>query len=166
MGIERRMEVSLVFCIHDKVMELTEVMRALADGRVRWGFWPPEADLSGREHRGIWLEGGEDVDDDVKSEAEETGRSREERDEKHEITMSDYDSDDLSDEGEDSSEEADVRPGNGTADEDEEDSEREDDGGTTGGGGFFAALEEDLSESEEDEGEGTSDGLEDEEERT
>jgi hypothetical protein len=34
-------------------------MRALADGKVRWGFWPPQGDIEGREGKGIWL-GGEE----------------------------------------------------------------------------------------------------------
>ena len=142
-------------------------MRALADGRVRWGFWPPDADLSGRENRGIWLEGGEDVDDDVKSDVEVVPERGMEGD-----VLSDSGTDDLSDE--ETSEVGDAadvgvpeirKDAEGEASEENEDeSDESEDGGRPGGGGFFAALEDDLSESEEEEEEDEEDSSGDENE--
>jgi len=111
-------------------------MRALADGRVRWGFWPPGA-VSEDE----WPEGedgtGQDSDEDRRvigsAEAGNDGEVSAEEEE--------------SDEEEDEEDEAGVTSGRGRI----------------AGGGFFAALEDDVSDSEEaeeDEDQSDSDNAE------
>ncbi|ODO10572.1 hypothetical protein I350_01169 [Cryptococcus amylolentus CBS 6273] len=101
------------------------MMRALADGKVRWGFYPPNT--SGKEGAGIWL--GDDVDEsgaaDVPSAEEETAEEDEDED---------------------------VEDGENQSDEEELSGSEEDDKvPMKQAGGFFAALE--ISEGEEDESE-------------
>lgn len=46
---------------------LTLVLRTIADGRVRWGFWPPgssEEALAAREGKGVWLENTPELEDE------------------------------------------------------------------------------------------------------
>ncbi|ODN99483.1 GTPase [Cryptococcus wingfieldii CBS 7118] len=101
------------------------MMRALADGKVRWGFYPPKT--SGKEGAGIWL--GDDVDEagaaDGPSAEEETAEEDEDED---------------------------VEDGESQSDEEELSGSEEDDKmPMKQAGGFFAALE--ISEDEEDESE-------------
>lgn len=58
------------------------MLRTVADGRVRWGFWPPEFDeaqLESRRGVGVWLGGDPDLSEIVGaqsgSEGEEEGDS-------------------------------------------------------------------------------------------
>ncbi|KAK7680577.1 hypothetical protein QCA50_016359 [Cerrena zonata] len=85
------------------------ILRALAEGRIRWGFWPPDTDLSlietnqGVEGCGIWihsLDGVENYDWEVESEYEsDDGNHRaQESEDEHE--------DRVGDEGEDGEEES------------------------------------------------------------
>jgi hypothetical protein len=122
-----------------RVIELTQrpiVMRALADGRVRWGFWPHGADLSDREGKGIWL--------DTVSGGELGEASGEERGLEGSETLSDVEEDSGSG-GEDESD--DVEDDEQTGDEDvgeEPMAVREN------RGGFFAALDGGSDEDEDD----------------
>ena len=46
----------------------------MAEGRVRWAFWPPDADFSaveGESSDGIWIPHATDVDDDTEFESED-----------------------------------------------------------------------------------------------
>lgn len=133
------------------------VMRALADGRVRWGFWPPGSDLSGREGSGIWLD-----DSSVEDKAEEAG------DHSGEEAVSESDDSDNNEEDEDEDdkyeeelrdeEDAQLPVEDGAEEEDGED-ETDDDlaGAAKPRGGFFAALdiggEDEDDEDDEDEDE-------------
>jgi len=47
------------------------VLRAVAEGRVRWAFWPPNAEISCMEGNGIWTPHATDVDDNVESSEED-----------------------------------------------------------------------------------------------
>ena len=116
-------------------------MRALADGRVRWGFWPSGMGLD-REGIGIWLEG---IGTEHEMEDGKDGVSEVETAE----TLSEG-GEDVSDDLED--EEAEE------GDEQEKDAVTDDEEGQAGkgrGGGFFAALDtssgEEVGTDEEDE---------------
>nr|XP_019051132.1 hypothetical protein I302_01581 [Kwoniella bestiolae CBS 10118]OCF30062.1 hypothetical protein I302_01581 [Kwoniella bestiolae CBS 10118] len=118
------------------------IMRLLADGKIKWGFYPPG--MNGRGGKGIWLdsEDGEiNTYDDEKVEARQDQTSGEE-----------YDEDDLEDSSASEEEE------NGDeGEEDEEDEEveevRKSDRVVKKVGGFFDALaiDDDDDEEEEDE---------------
>jgi hypothetical protein len=116
-------------------------MRALTDGRVRWGFWPPGS--ADREGVGIWLEGTgiEDADEDEEEDEKDQGpEGRDGRDDSDKDATSEEEEveEDESEKGkavEGKEEKAVVKPSVG---------------------GFFAALEmdsgeEDVSEEEADE---------------
>jgi len=50
------------------------VLRAVAESRVRWAFWPPDTDIScieGQSGDGIWIPHAADVDDNIDTESEE-----------------------------------------------------------------------------------------------
>lgn len=49
-------------------------MRALANGSIRWGFWPPDAAVEDREGVGIWI-GGDASDATHESESDEDDRA-------------------------------------------------------------------------------------------
>lgn len=55
------------------------MLRTVADGRVRWGFWPPEFDEEALESRlgvGVWLGGDPDLSEIVgaQSDTEESAQ--------------------------------------------------------------------------------------------
>lgn len=100
------------------------MLRAVAEGKVGWAFWPPGTDTEHvvTEGAGIWVPKGENVEeefDDESGDDEEQGK-----------------------ESGDSSE--DELP-SGTSDEDEE----EEQGGATTGGMFEALSMENLDEEDE-----------------
>jgi hypothetical protein len=122
-------------------------MRALADGRVRWGFWAPGADVSGREGKGIWLDtipGAQEGDDsgaeidDVRNELlSELEEDEDEASESEEESV-----------GQDLEEEASPSED----DESEGSSERHSiEKAPERGGGFFAALDEGSDEQTDEE---------------
>jgi hypothetical protein len=142
------------------ILTHSTVMRALADGRVRWGFWPPGSDLSGREGSGIWLD-----DASVDDKAEEAG------DHSDEEALSESGDSDISEEDEDEDDRyeeelRDEEDAQSPVEEEEEGEEGEDEsdddlaGAAKPKGGFFAALDiggEDEDENdEEDEESATS----------
>ena len=50
------------------------VLRAVAESRIRWAFWPPDTDVSsmaGDPGDGIWIPRATGVDDDTEYESEE-----------------------------------------------------------------------------------------------
>jgi len=50
------------------------ILRAVAESRVRWAFWPPDMDVSsmgGQPGDGIWIPDIADVDDDTEFESED-----------------------------------------------------------------------------------------------
>ena len=104
-------------------------MRALADGRVRWGFWPP-GEGRDRDGKGIWLEGTGvlDIGDDNRSADE---------DEELEKVVSGEETEDVEVEEEDG----------GSVEEEIETIEK--------GRGFFGALE--LSSDDDTSGDGDED---------
>lgn len=106
-------------CTVVKGCHFETVLRALAEGRIRWGFWPPETDPStlSESGDGIWIQGGDgaagvDSESDGEEEAEE---------------------DQVSESGEEGDEEG----GEGY---DLSDSEEEEESNETGFGGRFGAL--------------------------
>lgn len=105
------------------------MLRALAEGRVAWGFWPPGTDNAGSDGLGIWIPGTEAAGTDG------------------ELTEPD-------DEPEDPEPEAVSEKGEEGEDEDEEEDEEEegdsDDIGQNVGGGRFGALAIDGGEESED----------------
>lgn len=110
------------------------VMRSLADGRIRWGFFPPGSDAD-RTGLGIWLGAGEEAEaaeDDGEESADETPvlDARDDRGQAEE---------DEEGEGESQSEEAGSEEGSGV----------EADIGKPDSGGFFAALQLEDESSEE-----------------
>ena len=123
-------------------------MRNLADGRIRWGFFPPDSDID-RTGKGIWLGGEADV-------------VEEEDDEDADQELTD-DEDGRGDESEDSygSSQAESDVEGRQEHEDEQASEVASSDGDEPGknaapGGFFAALDigddTDVSEDSEDDG--------------
>ena len=81
---------------------LTAVLRALAEGRIPWAFWPPGADPSGFEAgKGIWISDGEVQDDDGKTEDEAT-----DKDDKYADESSHDDLEDSEEEGSESEKES------------------------------------------------------------
>ncbi len=113
-------------------------MRALADGRVRWGFWPPDSDPE-REGIGIWLEGtglNDEKDDDSEVGIAETASEKaigEDADEQgeDEDETEEGDEDEAGEEGEEAEEVVANKRNNGgffaalNLELDEEDSERD-----------------------------------------
>ena len=142
------------------VLTQSTVMRALADGRVRWGFWPPGSDLSGREGSGIWLD-----DASVEDKADEAGDHSDEEavsgSGDSDISEEDEDEDDKYEEELRDEEDAQSPVEDGEEEEEGED-ESDDDlaGAAKPKGGFFAALdiggEDEDDEDEEDEESATS----------
>lgn len=130
-----------------KVAELTNslaVMRALADGKVKWGFYPPG--MTGKTDMGIWL--GDDDPEGVE-EGDTAGASWDER--------NDDDEEFISEESEFAGEREDEEV-------ETEEVESEQSGGEDANsnvkqiGGFFAALEvSDEEEGSEDEDVGNAD---------
>ncbi|WVQ86042.1 hypothetical protein IAT38_008210 [Cryptococcus sp. DSM 104549] len=118
------------------------MMRLLADGKIRWGFYPPG--MTGKEGMGIWL-GAEDGE---KGEGE-VGESEWEREDKE---SGEGESEGSQDEEEEDGEEEDVVEEE-EEEEEEEGSEEEapkKSGGVKQAGGFFAALEISDDEEEDD----------------
>lgn len=81
---------------------LREVLRALAEGRVAWGFWPPGTEKADSDGLGIWISGtdvvGSDEEIDPEGDSKESGG--EDEDEESEDEESE-DEDDEEEEGED-----------------------------------------------------------------
>jgi hypothetical protein len=129
-----------VFCV-DGTSFIQIVMRALAEGRVAWAFWPPDTDVDltsdeTDDGMGIWIprtaEGGAmSVEEESEAEEEERSKSGEESQE----------------DGPKESEEEE--------EEEEEDEEGEEEPKSTGirvGAGRFGALVEDVESEEETDG--------------
>ncbi|WVF68041.1 hypothetical protein IAT40_002803 [Kwoniella sp. CBS 6097] len=151
------------------------IMRNLADGRVRWGFYPPTnsatdsedgsenagVDIRGKEGMGIWLESAQqDILDDERAEPD---HDKQEPDGVKSGT--DYEEFDLDDDEEITDMDS-AGHGDGNVDDDDEDEveeEHEEDEGTepspvAKARGFFAALEVDEDESEDEDEDVESDG--------
>jgi hypothetical protein len=128
------------------------VMRFLADGKIRWCFFPPNT-TSDRTSKGIWLGGSEEPPEDsdgVTTAIEDV--SDEETDDESDlgVPVTDKPKAVTFDVAESSSEEEEEE-------EDEED-ESEEGAGAGGAGGFFAALQlEDQEDDDDDEGDEESD---------
>lgn len=105
------------------------MLRALAEGRVRWGFWPPGSDPH-RDGCGLWLEEwseGTDSESDYELKApREQSRLREHSD----------------------------AEGGDEAEEDEGSSEDETEFTKANRAGFFAALSPDEGDDDDDDDEG------------
>ena len=120
-------------------------MRFLADGKIRWCFFPPNT-TSDRTSKGIWLGGSEEPPED--SDGVTTAIE----------DVSDEETDDESDLEVPTTEKPkavtfDVAES--TSEEEEDESEEEAGGG--GAGGFFAALQLEDQEDDDDEGDEDSD---------
>jgi hypothetical protein len=149
MGIEQPMAVS-----HSKPIlssQLISVMRFLADGKIRWCFFPPNTSTD-RTGKGIWL-GGAGVEGDVPEDSDgattpiqDISSEEEDDDSDVEVTNSQKTKTVQFDVEESDDEEG---------EEDEEEEDDSDEATGTGGGkarGFFAALQlEDQSDSDDDE---------------
>jgi len=120
-------------------------MRFLADGKVRWCFFPPDT-TADRTSKGIWLGGSEELPEDSDGVA---------------TAIEDISDEETADES-DLEVPATNKPKAGTFDvaestseeeEDEDDSEEEEEeAGGGGAGGFFAALQlEDQEDDDDDE---------------
>ncbi|KAK4688597.1 large subunit GTPase 1, partial [Tremellales sp. Uapishka_1] len=107
------------------------IMRQLADGKIRWGFWPPGSEVESRAGKGIWLGDFSHGDAEVGSVGDESSEVEEEPE------VGDGKSEDEDEEEEDEEE----------ADEGEDDDE--DDFQKKNVGSFFAAL--DMSDGDEEE---------------
>jgi hypothetical protein len=79
------------------------VLRALAEGRIGWAFWPPGtpleqvASLAGSEGHGIWIPQGDNIENDgteSESDAEEHNVTFETGEEELEASENEYDEDD------------------------------------------------------------------------
>ena len=130
------------------------VMRVLADGRIRWGFWPPGSESAG-EGVGIWLEGSgydeKEVDGGSEDElASDPGVGE----------VSGVSGESISGESRVSGEEEDGPGGEGEEEEEEDDDHELNGKGEHGVedpvkvGGFFAALGVDSDEDSEEEEDG------------
>lgn len=78
MSIEQEMPVCSTLHLHGFFLSFTlSVLRALAEGRVGWAFWPPgtPVDQISNEGHGVWIPGGDDVcdldDEGIDPESEE-----------------------------------------------------------------------------------------------
>lgn len=128
------------------------VMRFLADGKIRWCFFPPNTSTD-RTSKGIWLGGSEEPpeeSDGATSAIEDVLSEGTDDESDWEVTTNKIKS--VRFEGEDESvEEADE-------DDEEEEEESEEEAGGGGAGGFFAALQmEDQSDDDGDESDESSD---------
>jgi hypothetical protein len=132
--------------------KLMIVMRFLADGKIRWCFFPPNT-TSDRTSKGIWLGGSEEPPEDsdgVTTAIEDV--SDEETDDESDLEVPATD-----------------RPkavkfdvAESTSEEEEGDDESEQEAGGGGAGGFFAALQlEDQEDDDDDEGDEESDDSDD-----
>jgi nucleosome binding factor SPN SPT16 subunit len=80
------------------------VLRILAEGRVKWAFWPPGYQVrSGDTNQGIWLNSGAVAEDE--DEDEEDEESEEESEEEDEAEQGIEDGSETEDNGEEESEE-------------------------------------------------------------
>ena len=128
------------------------VMRFLADGKIRWCFFPPST-AADRTGKGIWLGGSEEgspEDSDGATTAIED-----------EISDNTDDGSDLEVMGTNKSKSVkfEVEESGSDDDGEEEDSDEEAEAG--GAGGFFAALQlEDQSDTDDDNDDGDDDGSE------
>jgi hypothetical protein len=121
---------------------LTSVMRYLADGKVRWGFWPPESQPE-ENGNGIWL--GEDDPIDGEGGGQDTpwDKGSDEEDSGDEVAVNE-------EEGSDNRDEDDEDEGEGGSEAERLPQKSR----GAGAAGFFAALaidSEDDSEDEEEE---------------
>jgi len=103
------------------MLTLSKVLRALAEGRIGWAFWPPDTPLQqvaagGDGQQGLWIPRGDAIDED-------TDHQSEGEDEDHEHDQS-------SESGEDED----------THEDDEEASDDGVDGTTVASAGRFGAL--------------------------
>lgn len=114
-------------------------MRSLADGRIRWGFFPPDSQVD-RTGKGIWL-GGEDdqVNEEEVDEDPGAGDGDLSSEELEDLVSSDLESD--------------IAEGQNATEADLEGISSDDDGarGRKAPGGFFAALDIDDTSSNESE---------------
>ena len=130
---------------------LTAVMRALADGRVKWGYWPQGVDVDSRSGFGIWLSGettGLDETED-KTDKEDAAGTYEGQE------LSEWDDEDYASEISDSDQAAEKKDEAGEGEEvesEDEDGDQEGDEavGQGKGGGFFAALQDSEPDSTTD----------------
>lgn len=130
---------------------LIAVMRFLADGKIRWGFWPPGSQQD-RSGSGIWL--GED--DGVIDGGEGEDAQSEAEDEMLSVTESDDDAHDQVNgktDNEDQDEDEDERDNDGSHDDEDDDDgeEEESEDRPAEATGFFAALAVDDGDDEDDE---------------
>lgn len=100
------------------MLTLSKVLRALAEGRIGWAFWPPDTTLQqvaagGDGQQGLWIPRGDAIDED-------TDHQSEGEDEDHEHAESGEDED--------------------THEDDEEASDDGVDGTTVASAGRFGAL--------------------------
>ena len=130
------------------------VMRFLADGKIRWCFFPPDT-TADRTSKGIWLGGSEDPPEDsdgVTSAIEDVTDEETDDESNVEVPATNKPKAVTFDVAESTSEE----------EEDEDDSEEE---GGGGAGGFFAALQledqEDDVDDDDDESDVDSDVVDD-----
>jgi hypothetical protein len=122
------------------------VMRFLADGKIRWCFFPPNT-TSDRTSKGIWLGGSEEPPED--SDGVTTAIE----------DVSDEETDDESDLGVPVTDKPkavtfDVAESTSEEEEEEGDDESEQEAGGGGAGGFFAALQLEDQEDDDDDDEG------------
>jgi len=108
------------------------ILRALAEGRIRWAFWPPGADLSmlSETGDGVWIQSDSDA-------AVESGSDEEEEE---------AEQDHVSESGEDASEE-----GGGDLSDGDEDEEEQSNGASLGGRFGALVLEDAGADSTEEE---------------
>jgi hypothetical protein len=114
-------------------------MRSLADGKIRWGFFPPSNTVD-RAGRGIWL--GGKADDALEDSDDAISVGEDELRDATGVRKVRFEGEDTDEESTKSDEEA-----------EDTDSDEEGESGKDAGGGFFAALqlEDQSSEEEEDE---------------
>jgi hypothetical protein len=127
------------------------VMRFLADGKIRWCFFPPNT-TSDRTSKGIWLGGSEEPPEDsdgVTTAIEDVSDEETDDESDLEVPTTDKPKAVKFDVAESTSEE-------------EEDDDSEEEAGGGGAGGFFAALQlEDRSDDDDDESDVESDDVDD-----
>jgi len=133
-------------------------MRFLADGKIRWCFFPPDT-TADRTSKGIWLGGSEEPPEDsdgVTTAIEDVSDEETDDESNLEVPSTNKPKAVTFDVAESTSEE----------EEDEDDSEEEEEagaGGAGGAGGFFAALQLEDQEDDDDDDEESDDDDDDEE---
>jgi hypothetical protein len=130
--------------------QLMVVMRFLADGKIRWCFFPPNT-TSDRTSKGIWLGGSEEPPEDsdgVTTAIEDVSDEETDDESDLEVLTTDKPKAVTFDVAESTSEE----------EEEEEEDESEGEAGRGAAGGFFAALQlEDQEDVDDDDGDDDDD---------